>query len=630
MSSQEKRNETGRYYVTICLLCIAAGLIYHFFVCHRACVEIEATTDKPTIFKIYWTKTPGKWSEKRVGKINIYPGVTQYSFWVGNISNIRQLRIDTSERPATVSLHSISIRQNKVETFALQSRQDFQQISPVAGVRTFTLNEKGITVIPEGRDPQLLLAVPLLKRLPGSIAAEAAVICCLFLFIWFVALLARNLAASNQYVVFFMVFVLALIVVMASLSKPNRHPDEFVHVQAGKYYYDHWTPPAIGSPEIRHTYSPYGVSRLHSGEIVYLFAGKFGAILEKFHLNNWLSLRTFNVALFFLLVFIAVNRVEFRVMLIPLLISPQIWYVFSYFNSDAFALFISLLTAYQLAADNSLFNTSVRSDRLDWKNALSLAACGLLLALLLLLKKNFYFFYIFVFLYFLWMLFFNKLPRGWSLYGRIMVIALVGLSTFAAVRYIDNRVNDFKKSEKLLEAREEFAIPMFKPGTPIEKKHIYHQMKAHGVSLEHFLLLDRWGEKSFRTSFGVYGYTSISASFAYYDIVRVVGLGMLAVFTGSILWRGKGEGVSLLLITAVSSAALLAAAMYHAWTVDFQAQGRYFLPIVSMLSVLLYHNRKHLVYPLFYCFLLGLYFLSLYNFIFIGLTGIEKYSFGCI
>ena len=74
----------------------------------------------------------------------------------------------------------------------------------------------------------------------------------------------------------------------------------------------------------------------------------------------------------------------------------------------------------------------------------------------------------------------------------------------------------------------------------------------------------------------------------------------------------------------------MALALYHAWSVDFQAQGRYFLPIVGMLSIFFFHTERYLMRPLFVLLFLGMYLLSVYNFLFVGLYEISKYSFtGC-
>ena len=413
---------------------------------------------------------------------------------------------------------------------------------------------------------------------------------------------------------------------MAAVSRFAVHPDEHVHVQAGEYYRQHNLPPPVGQAPVE-SYSDYGVSRLHSGEIAYFFAGKFAWVLQVFHVPGYLSLRAFNVALLFVLLLLAVNSREFRVLLVPLLISPQIWYIFSYFNSEAYALFIVLLVAYQMAAPESAFNRLLGEDRLAGRAWLTCAGLGLLLGLLLLLKLNFYFYCLFLFLYFVWRILFGQTVFDRRAFVRLSLVAAIGLSVFAGVRGGDLWLNDFDKSARLLEAREKYAADIYKPSTPLDKKHIHLQMKERGKSLPQFIHFDRWGEKSFRTAFGVYGYTSINAPFVYYDYVRFVGLLLLFIVSATVVVRGGLAGTTLLGITGGCAVGLMAVAFYHAWTVDFQAQGRYFLPIVGMLSIFFFHVERHLTRPWVVLLLLSLYLLSLYNFLFVGLYGIDKYCF---
>lgn len=629
MRSLIQNSRTTRYYGGVVVLCVAVALLYYFLVSQRGYVELEVQTDNATIFKVYWAKSAGQWSERHVGKINLYPSVSKYSFKIGDLGSIKQLRFDTSERPATVQLQSIKISQTGYDSILFQKKEDFQKLAPVAGIENLTIDENGLTVVPSTDDPQLVFNISNLNK-QGKAWSELFVILSLTLIIIGIAYFAKELTTKDQYVTYFLVFVLALVFVMASISKPNRHPDEFVHIYAGEYYYDHNIPPAIGDPDISHTYSNYGVSRLHSGEIVYLFAGKFGKILENFHLSSYFSLRMFNVFLLFSLIVFSISKSDFRVLLIPLLISPQIWYVFSYFDSDAFALFVVILSGYQLSSEQSMLNKALQSSKIDWKVISAFIACGVLFSLLLLLKKNFYFYYVFIFFYFLWRVYFKKAILTKSYLLKLLFVLAVGVSIFSGIRYVDYKVNDFAKADKLLEVREDLALEMYKPSTPLHEKHMYLQMKERGTTLSHFIDLDRWGEKSFRTSFGVYGYTSISAPFAYYDFVRIFGLLLLGTMVVVIFCKGKMEGVSLLSITLLVSLGLIIVALYHAWTVDFQAQGRYFLPIVGMVSVLLMHTRRYLVNPVFIFLLLGMYGLSVYNFVFVGLLGIEKYCFGII
>ncbi|MCI5138430.1 MAG: hypothetical protein D3922_08440, partial [Candidatus Electrothrix sp. AR1] len=130
----------------------------------------------------------------------------------------------------------------------------------------------------------------------------------------------------------------------------------------------------------------------------------------------------------------------------------------------------------------------------------------------------------------------------------------------------------------------------------------------------------------FRTSFGVYGYTQYSGSFAYYDYVRYIGMGLLLTLIFSIGYRGQSAGISLLTISAGSALLLIIAACWRAWNVDFQAQGRYFLPIIPMAAVHFYHCRRIIFRPVFYILFFSLFSLSVYNFVLVGLRDIGKYG----
>ncbi len=174
---------------------------------------------------------------------------------------------------------------------------------------------------------------------------------------------------------------------MAVISRDNIHPDEFVHVRAAKYYQHHLLPPHIEDPAIAHTYSLYGVSRLNSGEIVYLFAGIFLNLLSPLHADPYLIVRLFNITLLCILMLLAVRQSRYRLLLVPLVISPQIWYIFSYFNSDALALFMLLLLAYQAVEPRSAFNQLVRDGFMGSK-ALSIIPLAVLIGLSLQVKMN--------------------------------------------------------------------------------------------------------------------------------------------------------------------------------------------------------------------------------------------------
>ncbi|WP_339135981.1 MAG: hypothetical protein WGN25_19390 [Candidatus Electrothrix sp. GW3-4] len=609
----------------LCVLLLMTG--YYFLVLNCGLLQLELETDTRTVFKVYWPNKAGNFSESNMTELLIEPGKRTYSLRVNNTAQVGSLRLDPSEKTAWITIKELRIKQWGYSDYLVHNRGDFTNLEVISGVESLTRHDQGVTIQVKSKDPQLKLHLPSRERLfsPLTDPAEAARL-------FFVALLAlagyvlfRSFFDNSFFLPVLGATALGLIVTMALISDFNTHPDEYVHVTAGKYFTNHTLPPKVCDPAITDTYSAYGVSRLHSGEIIYLLAGKYLRLLQPLYVESFFLLRLLNVLLFGTLVFLAFHKQDFRFFLLPFLISPQIWYIFSYFNSDAFATFISLLAAYQLAGKNSAL-TSLAFSEQPKHTWIKIACLGLLLGFLLLLKQNFYFLYLFLFLYFFWKVWVMRPHWNGKKLFRLAAVLLIGCSVFTGVHLTDAWVNDFNKGELLFEARRQYADKLFNPDTPIEKRHAYLEMRKRGTSLEHFLAADRWGEKSFRTSFGVYGYTQYSGSFTYYDYVRYIGIALLLTLIISIAYRGQSAGILLLTISAGTALLLIVVACWHAWTVDFQAQGRYFLPLIPMTSILFYHCRRIIFRPLFYILFFALFSLSVYNFILVGLRDIGKYG----
>lgn len=612
--------------VIIVFFSIILSLAHYIFIERSAYVTVNLETSTRTIFKIYWKTASGNWTERKVAPIVIDKDHGIYNVRIADIARIHALRIDPSEHLSETKIKSIIIDQNGYEPLTIASKDDFERLRQENGIKAVSMDDQGLTITPANKDPQLVYTLPpLVKR--AVLIEQALRIAAICLIVTFGVFLTQHLFTEFQFVPLLLTGVLTLAVVMASLSTYNQHPDEFIHVAAGQYYQDHWMPPPVGDQTPADTYSVYGVSRLHSGEVAYLLAGKFARLAQVFHAPGFLSLRYFNVALLVVLAALALGIKDFRILLLPLFVSPQTWYIFSYFNSEAFAILIMLLSGYQMAAPSSSLNQLLANTTPPSHAWIKILGLGVLAGMLLLLKMNFYFYCLFLACYFLWRLIFGKTRLTKSNIPRLLLIILIGMITIAGFRGTEAYFNDFQKNARLLEAREQFAQYPFKPSTPLDKKHILLQMKDRGVSLKRFVERERWGEKSFRTAFGVYGYTSLSAPFAYYDYVRYTSLFLLATVVATLLARGGKEGITLLAMTTACAVGMLIMAAYHAWTVDFQAQGRYFLPIVGMLAVFFYHVHQHLMRPLFIALFLGLFGLGLYNFLFVGLHGVCKYSF---
>jgi hypothetical protein len=159
---------------------------------------------------------------------------------------------------------------------------------------------------------------------------------------------------------YYLVFVVAVITSMAVISDYNKHPDEHHHFLTAQYYINHWLPPKIGDPAAKATYSIWGGSYLNTWGIGYFLAGKIAALLSPWFEYQLIAVRFFNMLIFLLLLVIYFRRSRSQYdQLIPLifiLATPQAWYVFSYINNDAFALFLSLLIISEITYPDSPLN----------------------------------------------------------------------------------------------------------------------------------------------------------------------------------------------------------------------------------------------------------------------------------
>ncbi len=204
----------------------------------------------------------------------------------------------------------------------------------------------------------------------------------------------------------FLLTAVVLAAVMSLTSGYNRHPDESNHFEAAKYYENHFLPPEIGDPSVLDSYSVWGVSYLNYHWIEYFLAGKFVSILTFFGSNELFAARFFNVFLFFSLsiFFLYRSRANSEILVIPsfMLITPQVWYVFSYINNDAFALFVSMLTAYLTAHRDSILHRFLAAGG-PKQNLAGGIVFGALIGMLLIGKTNYFAFIIFA--------------AGWLLYS---------------------------------------------------------------------------------------------------------------------------------------------------------------------------------------------------------------------
>ena len=616
---ENEPNRSGYKFLFTAFLCLLLCGYYYYFFFNRAYVEVDIHVTKNTFFKLYWAAENEPFSEKNRSLAKVSPDQIHYTFFLADLGKISKLRIDPHQYEGEASILKLTIYQKGFRQFSI----DFNKVKPLFDILEYEIEADRLRVVSSGIDPNFSYDLTLENDNINWFAESLtyALICLLTIFFLYAC---QPLRDDYRYVPAMLALALVLIVTMAAVSKRNAHPDEYVHLDATAYYSDRWLPPIIDAPEIEHTYSVYGISRLNNGEIYYLLAGKVSKFFSTFKINQLFSLRIVNSILFAFIVFFTIRSIPTRAVAVPFLISPQIWYVFSYCNSDAFALFICFIAGCEIVNPNGYLSRLLKAE--DSRSLIiPVILVSLLLALLFLMKKNYYPFIAFFYFLILLQIFMTPDRRAKMIvFKRIILVTLIAMC-FAGIRIgADYYVNGFDRSQKLHAIQEKLAHPWYKPSTELHKKHISLKLKERGTTLDELIKRDKWFQKNFGTGFGVYGYFTIAASKTYYDLVKWAAIILLFYIYLVLFLRGGLENSATGIFAAVLSVTLIAASLHHSWTEDFQAQGRYLFPIVPILGIVLGRTSHIFNTRLFTLGVCQMYLLALYSFIFVALQNIPR------
>lgn len=604
----------------ICLFCCA---IYYIFLLASATVTIEIEVTEESTLQMYWASAGQPYSESRMAEVAVSPEKMSYRLHLGTINNIERLRLDTHKYPGKAILHRVQISQEGMADIVLENPEDFVQLLPLNQILKVSPVDNALQIVSSGKDPnfEFIPEIVFNGADPGLLTARfAAIVAVTLIFCFF----ASPQLTHWRYVALLLFGAATLILTMAAISKFNVHPDEYVHVQAVEYYQNHWLPPQIMAEEIADSYSIYGNSRLNTLESYYFFAGKYSALLEYLGLAPLFAKRLVNVTLFLLIIAYCLHSVHARMLALPLLLSAQLWYVFSYCNSDAFALFLSFLAGCQLIDPKSLLHRYLQGDN---RRSLILGLCllPLFLAAFFLIKKNFYpiiaLFYAGLFL----LLFSPSYywERGDAI-KRLLLLTLLAATLFGLRLGGDYAVNGLDRVMLLHEAKETYADYRHKPSTPLMEKNPLLQYRERGHGLTELIHRFHWGQQVFQSGFGVFDYFKILSPQKYYHLARWLATTLLIFLAVSILFKGGLAGNFIALCAAVLGIALTAAALYCSWVNDFQAQGRYLFPLASMGAMVYGWNYRAVNREILAFLVFLMYALAVYCFIFQAIFRIPK------
>ncbi len=607
--------------------------VFGLFALSYACLQILTTYtliginishSQSDVFRVYWTTMDdGSWTESKSAAIYVNDRKQHHILRLPiGLSDIKTLRIDPGERKGVrTEISEISLYNLSIGKVSFSQQGGFEKFEAIQHVTELKSSSK-LSFVADGNDPGFIVDFSTTMSPPSPLLmiAQAALLALILLSLcsrlgWLIKDLRWMPAA--------LLLVGCSIVVMAMISRQNSHPDEHVHLAAASYYSANFIAPQVCSKESQYTYSTYGVSRLNNREIAYYVSGRYLQLVDFLPVADYLKLRFFNIAMFFVLVLLAFSHVRARYLFLPLLLTPQAWYLFSYYNSDALSLFVVSLTAYLVFIPQSILRRLLRGERPPGY-VLWVLGLALIVALQFWLKLNYIFYPVLLVMLGVSWWFSNRRVPDMSFVRPLWIVLALGTVLFLSWEISRHAINDYALGERVLDCREQLAHAQYKPSTPLNQTHANFRLRSKGVSLQSMLFERNWAERIFYTAQGVYGYTEYLNQTAHYKIASAFILLLLAYVIFRVSFMGGMMGRLSVLSTLAALLGITAAAAYFNWTGDYQPQGRYlmvYLPILGTLIALYWR-----ILNVLWLSLLSMvpFSLGLYSFYTIALVEISK------
>lgn len=688
LAEQDARSRTYRYLATVGMVAL---LLFSWMMLSPgkgATIVVSARYYEPGIAQWFFDAGNG-FSEALSAREPARVGINELRFELPP-GDYRTLRFDpTNRKDARIDIRSIT-----VEPGARVSGGVLNLASLRAGPDVEALEQvpKAIRVITSetGADPQLLVTLdkPLHVDVEHRRAGHALVSALLLamLTVWLLgALVGRLDPAAATAAGFALALALILAMDAMSIATWNMHPDEPLHLSCFSFYLVNLWPAAVGAPSTvaSLTSSPFGVSYLNQYDIVYFIAGHLMAAFSFLFSSPLAMARAFQHALWLVLLLMALRSRAWALALAAALVSPQIWYVFSYFNGDAFPLFLCLVAAALSSDPEGGVQRYMRGDRM--KPCAAVLVLVLSLGLTVVSKSNFMPVVLGIFLWLavqhvqlrwrelagiflglallvIWV-FVRKLDGvqigirpvflaasglllgllaaasiGWRYWRNSAVrpqvhkLALLGglVLLVALPRIVDDLyLNGLPqaKTAAIEAAKETYAAPAFKPSILAAGQGFKDLAIARkGVTLDHMLFEPlNWFLISARSAFGTYGYMNIWASPDFYDFFWWT-LGALAAYliVGMVIDH-RGTGARLAMVAISSGLLILLSSVLFSWVVAFQPQGRYLLPLAGMLCLMMGSAGRWIEKAPGRLLLLACIVLSVCSFADVGIPGIARH-----
>jgi len=630
-----KRLKTFSKKELLAAVVILLGLISVGFFFDRgqhATIDFEAISDQKVNCQIplNW----GKASNPR--PLTIYPDINNYRFTVRKFSRHYKFTVylDANQTPTRFRLRKVVIRQPGCPDVQLVGPTLLAAMSNSEFV-TLRLADDGDVIIdldPKGTAPdvpELNFGYPIpLSKAAWWIWVISRASILLSLMLIGLGLCIRLTGMENPATkpaprVYLVLAALACAFTLSlSLSSAfNAHPDEIWHITSVSYFLFEPYPAIRNTLQSIHTFSSYRSSYLSTGELYYPAAAVWTSLLSTLTdlpLDQVQIIRLFSVSCFILLICL-LSRQKNHGLLLPFLITPQLWYVFAYANNDWFGVAVSTLLLLFLNISRLTFHRFVIGG--SFTRFLQLVPIFILLGLLYFSKPNYWVCSIFCF--------YEPLVRIFrktsTFTGRIRASVFCLMILAVASSCIALKSSFSRATEThIVEAPEaRLGLALDKAPEVVTRLSQTTNLYMRHVSLWRLLTERQWIWLSCRSFFGDFGWMNYHLTTSYYCIVIFLFSGLL--FTVVRVSRGEQNFRLTSWFTVLVIGVNIVLAMAFSWFIDLQPQGRYLFPSLLAIGWMLSRLRNWQSSRIVVGLVVILAILGLYAFICYGVIPLKEH-----
>ena len=581
------------------------ALLLVFFAAYRSLdyfttrLTVDITSTQPDTLQVYWSERINRYNERHSRSINIHEGTGRYTLTLQNLNHLCCIRIDPLEKPGDVLIHRIEIREPGYRPIVLAPVNHFDPIDLRRFSEVFSEEADGLRFRNHDGDAHFEFTL----KTEDWLTPHPRYLLRLFagFYLMIIALYTVLGHSRHQHdcwihaIRMALASILCWVMMLAYFSPFDIHPDERAHIASIDYYTRYSDPPPVGDQRALDTYQyPWGVSRLDSLGISYFLAGKLKAGLDLWTTYSTFTARAFNVLLLTLLVIGACRNRRFVWFLLPLLATPQIWYLFAYANRDAFVWCIAALLAWQLVNPRGALRCLMVSDDTAKRRHAVLYA-GVLTGVLALEVESYALFILYAGVVSVWEICTRPAAQRRRFLAGAALVLLVAGGIYGARKAYDVAINGWNKLEKQLAFAETVAAPNFRPSVAgQEGSYFALRLYQRGVEAEELFSKDwNWHGYTWMSFTGLYGNESLEYSPEwYYQSMLVLYLAILGLILHQFFYLPRRYQWLTVLSGGFAIGAVLLAFLYS-WLYDFQPQGRYVFPLWPIVMVYLAKTAPH-------------------------------------